>query len=149
MKKLSTLFVLLGILLIASNFCIVSCPDDDDDDAGEPTPTPTATPTQQYHSISGTVYDNIYNPVSGITVFTEGIEVQTDHNGHYMITDIPMAKHVVTAVDTFVGVTLQTVISESETVDIRFTNFLSYNSQGEGVLEGDLSGYSDYTFCFH
>ena len=60
MKKISTLFVLLSVLLIASNFFIVSCPDDDDDATPTPTNTPTVTPTPEPDIIPGEKMYNLF-----------------------------------------------------------------------------------------
>jgi len=64
--------------------------------AGPNTLNVTMTATVQTGTLSGTVTDANSQPISGVSVSMTGASVNTDSNGVYTITGIPVVTYTVT-----------------------------------------------------
>jgi len=64
--------------------------------AGPNTLNVTMTATVQTGTLSGTVTDANSQPISGVSVSMTGASVNTDSNGVYTITGIPVGTYTVT-----------------------------------------------------
>ena len=132
MTKFSTLFVLLCMLLIASNFFIVSCPDDDDDDEymTSPTATPTNTPTPL-------TYNDIFNftvtEESGSTVYVSVDYYYTSDHGSAWIGAYPLDEN---GNNLYSGFTPQSIHSGygSATIKVQYLGETAYTSQEIAVF---------------
>ena len=66
-----------AVLLCSVSLIMITCTGDDDD-------TPEPTPTPELVSISGTVYDAVYNIRSGVAIYCEGQSTTSNSAGNYL-----------------------------------------------------------------